>query len=154
MKNILILFYLINLIVLTSCGYKVLNNIDNTNFEIVEINAIGNDKINNRLEKYFSKFKDKENPLKLFNVELNSVFTKKVTSKNSAGEDASYSMKIKVKLDITENNQNIESNTFEKNINYNNLDSKFELKQYENVLINNLVDEIIIEINSFLGTIK
>ena len=154
MKNILILFYLINLIVLTSCGYKVLNNIDNTNFEIVEINAIGNDKINNRLEKYFSKFKDKENPLKLFNVELNRVFTKKVTSKNSAGEDASYSIKIKVKLDITENNQNIESNTFEKNINYNNLDSKFELKQYENVLINNLVDEIIVEINSFLGTIK
>ena len=53
MKNILILFYLINLIVLTSCGYKVLNNIDNTNFEIVEINAIGNDKINNKLEKFF-----------------------------------------------------------------------------------------------------
>ena len=79
---------------------------------------------------------------------------KKLHSKNSAGEDASFSMKIKVKLDITENNQNIKSNTFEKNINYNNLDSKFELKQYENVLINNLVDEIILEINSFLGTIK
>ena len=63
-------------------------------------------------------------------------------------------MKINVKLDIIENNQNIKSNTFEKNINYNNLDSKFELKQYENVLINNLVEEILLEINSFLGTIK
>ena len=154
MKNIIFFFYLINLIFLTSCGYNVLNNINDTNFEIVEINIKGNDKINNKLSKFFSRYKDKENSSRLFNVELNSVYNKKVTSKNSAGEDASYSIKIKVKLDITENNQNIESNTFEKNINYNNLDSKFELKQYENVLINNLVDEIIVEINSFLGTIK
>ena len=63
-------------------------------------------------------------------------------------------MKIKVEMDIIENNQNIKSNTFEKSTNYNNLDSKFELKQYEDVLIINLVDEIIVEINSFLGTIK
>ena len=57
-------------------------------------------------------------------------------------------------MDIIENNQIIKSNTFEKKINYNNLDSKFELKQYENVMVNNLVDEILVEINSFLGTIK
>ncbi len=154
MKNILIFFYLINLILLSSCGYKVLNNVDNTNFEIVEIDAIGNDKINNKLKKFFSRYKNKDNSSRLFNVELNSAFTKKVTSKNSAGEDASFSMKIKVKLIFKENDQNIKSGTFEKNTNYNNLDSKFELKQYENVLINNLVDEIIVEINSFLRTIK
>ena len=57
MKNILIFFYLINLILLSSCGYKVLNNVDNTNFEIVEIDAIGNDKINNKLKKFFLKKK-------------------------------------------------------------------------------------------------
>ena len=81
MKNILIFFYFINLIFLTSCGYKVLNNINNTNFEIVEIDAKGNDKINNKLEKFFSRYKNKENPSRLFNVQLNSVFTKKVTFK-------------------------------------------------------------------------
>ena len=77
-----------------------------------------------------------------------------VDTLNNAGEDVSFSMKINVKLDIFENNQIIKSNTFEKKINYNNLDSKFELKQYENVLVNNLVEEILVEINSFLGTIK
>ncbi len=154
MKNILIFFYLINLIFLTSCGYKVLNNIDNTNFEIVEIDTIGNEKINNKLEKFFSRYKNKENSSRYFNVELNSAFTKKVASKNSAGENTSFSMKIKVELNLKENDLNIKSSTFEKNTNYNNLDSKFELKQYENVLINNLIDEIIVEINSFLGTIK
>ena len=154
MKNILTLFCLTCLIFLSSCGYKVLNNINNTNFEIVEIDVKGNDKINNKLEKFFSKYKNKENSSRLFDIQLDSFFTKKVASKNSAGEDVSFSMKIKVEMDIIENNQNIKSNTFEKSTNYNNLDSKFELKQYEDVLIINLVDEIIVEINSFLGTIK
>ena len=154
MKNILIFFYIINLILLTSCGYKVINNINNTNFEIVEIDAKGNDKINNRLEKFFSRYQDKENSSRLFNVQIDSAFIKKVSSKNTAGEDASFSMKISVKLDVFENNQNIKSNIFEKNTNYNNLDSKFELKQYENVLINSLIDEILLEINNFLGTIE
>ena len=154
MKNILIFFYIINLILLTSCGYKVINNINNTNFEIIEINAEGNDKINNRLEKFFSRYQDKENSSRLFNVQVNSTFIKKVSSKNTAGEDASFSMKISVKLDIFENNQNIKSSIFEKNTNYNNLDSKFELKQYENVLMNSLIDEILLEINNFLGTIE
>ena len=85
---------------------------------------------------------------------MNSIVTKKVTSKNSAGENASFSMKIKVELNIFENNQNIKSSNFEKNTNYNNLNSKFELKQYENVLVNNLTDEILVEMNSFLATIK
>ena len=154
MKNILIFFYIINLILLTSCGYKVINNINNTNFEIIEINAEGNDKINNRLEKFFSRYQDKENSSRLFNVQIDSAFIKKVSSKNTAGEDASFSMKISVKLDIFENNQNIKSSIFEKNTNYNNLDSKFELKQYENVLMNSLIDEILLEINNFLGTIE
>ena len=154
MKYILIFFYIINLILLTSCGYKVINNINNTNFEIIEINAEGNDKINNRLEKFFSRYQDKENSSRLFNVQVNSTFIKKVSSKNTAGEDASFSMKISVKLDIFENNQNIKSSIFEKNTNYNNLDSKFELKQYENVLMNSLIDEILLEINNFLGTIE
>ena len=154
MKNILIFFYIINLIFLTSCGYKVLNNINNTSFEIVEIDAKGNNKINDKLKKFFFRYKDKENSSRFFNIQLNSVLTKKTTSKNNAGENISFSMKIDVNLDIIENNQIIKSNTFEKKMNYNNLDSKFELKQYENVLINNLVDEILVEMNSFFGSIK
>ena len=154
MKNILIFFYLINLILLTSCGYKVLNNVDNTNFEIVEIDAIGNDKINNKLKKFFLRYKNKENPSRLFDIQLDSFFTKKVTSKNSAGEDVSFSMKIIVEVDIIENNQIIKSNTFEKSTNYNNLDSKFELKQYENLLIKDLTDQINLNINNYLAIIE
>ena len=154
MKNILIFFYIINLIFLTSCGYKVLNNINNTNFEIVEIDAKGNNKINDKLKKFFFRYKDKENSSRFFNIQLNSVLTKKTTSKNNAGENISFSMKIDVNLDIIENNQIIKSNTFEKKMNYNNLDSKFELKQYENILIQDLTNEMIFKINNKLNSVK
>ena len=76
MKNILTLFCLTSLIFLLSCGYKVLNNVNNTNFEIVEIDVKGNDKINNKLEKFFSRYKNKENPSRLFDIQLDSFFTK------------------------------------------------------------------------------
>ena len=74
MKNILIFFYIINLIFLTSCGYKVLNNINNTSFEIVEIDAKGNNKINDKLKKFFFRYKDKENSSRFFNIQLTYFF--------------------------------------------------------------------------------
>ncbi len=154
MKNILIFFYVINLVFLSSCGYKVLNNISDTNFEIVEIDIEGDNRVNNKLEKFFSRYKNKENSSKLFKVKVKNNVQKKVTSKNSAGENSSFSIKIIVKLQIIENTEIIKSSNFEKNTNYNNLDSMFELKQYEKILINNLVDEITMEINSLLSTIK
>lgn len=154
MKNILIFFYILNLIFLPSCGYKVLNNVNNTNFEVAEIDSKGDDKINNKLEKFFSRFGNVENSTRLFKIKINNNIAKKVTSKNSAGENASYSIKITIKLEILEDNEIIKSSVFIKNTNYNNLDSMFELKQYEKVLINNLVDEIILEINSLMSTIK
>ena len=46
------------------------------------------------------------------------------------------------------------SSSFEKSISYNNLSSKFELKQYEKVLISDLTDQIILDINDYLGVIK
>ena len=33
------------------------------------------------------------------------------------------------------------------------MDSKFELKQYENILVRDLIDEITIEINNYLNSI-
>ena len=36
---------------------------------------------------------------------------------------------------------------------YNEMDSKFQLKQYENILVRDLVDEITLEINNYLNSI-
>ena len=41
---------------------------------------------------------------------------------------------------------------FEEVVNYNSLDNKFELKQYENILIKDLTQKILNEIHFFLLT--
>ena len=153
MKKIIIISIL-HFLLLTSCGYKVINNVYNYEFEIIETEYAGNANINKKLEKFFLRFKDKENSTKFFKIAIDSELIKKVTSKNSLGEDASYSIKVIVKLKILEKNKSLQSSSFEKSINYNNLDSKFELKQYENVLINDLVEQIKLDINHYLGSIK
>ncbi len=149
-----ILLLIIKLFLLTSCGYEIVNNVYDYQFEIKDTQFSGDQNINNKLEKHFSRFKEKNNATRFFDIKINSQLIKKTTSKNSAGEDISYSIKILVDIEITENNKKINTASFEKNINYNSLNSKFELRQYEKVLTNDLVEQIILDLNMYLVSIK
>ena len=64
-------------------------------------------------------------------MKLNKYNLKKVR-----GDASSYEIKIIVDLNITENNVLLDKTKIQKQVNYNTLVSKFELKQYENLLIN------------------
>lgn len=152
--KIIKIFLILNFIVLSSCGYKALNNLYDQNFRIINSEFSGNKKINRKLERNFAKFNDINNASRLFAVKINSELIRSVTSKDSAGKEASYSIEIIVTAKVYENSERISSSSFEKKTNYNNLNSQFELKQYENVLVNNLTDQIIIDLNNFVGTIK
>ena len=152
--RILTIIFFIKLIFLSSCGYKIVNNIYDHNFSIKNLELTGNNQINKNLKKFFIKFKNKKDTNKFFDIKIDSSLIKKTTSKNSAGEDNSFSMKVLIKISILENNKIKNSSSFEKNISYNNLSSKFELKQYEKVLINDLTDQIILDINDYLGVMK
>ena len=152
--RILTIIFFIKLIFLSSCGYKIANNIYDHNFAIKDLELIGNNDINKNLKKFFLKFKDKKDTDMFFDIKVDSDLIKKTTSKNSAGEDNSFSMKVLIKISIFENNEIKNSSSFEKNISYNNLSSKFELKQYEKVLISDLTDQIILDINDYLSVIK
>ena len=152
--RILTIIFFIKLIFLSSCGYKIANNIYDHNFAIKDLELIGNNDINKNLKKFFLKFKDKKDTDRFFDIKVDSDLIKKTTSKNSAGEDNSFSMKVLIKISIFENNEIKNSSSFEKNISYNNLSSKFELKQYEKVLISDLTNQIILDINDYLSVIK
>jgi hypothetical protein len=152
--RILTIILIIKLIFLSSCGYRVINKISDYNFKINNTEFSGNDKINRNFEKFFLRLGYEENPEKYYDINFKSNLIKKTTSKNTAGEDSSYSIKIEAKMDILENGEIIDNIKFNKSISYNNLSSKFELKQYENVLIKDLSDQIIIEINSYFETLR
>ena len=152
--RILTIIFFIKLIFLSSCGYKIVNDMYDHNFAIKDLELTGNNDINKNLKKFFLKFEDKKDTDKFFDIKVDSDLIKKTTSKNSAGEDNSFSMKVLIKISIFENNEIKNSSSFEKNISYNNLSSKFELKQYEKVLISDLTDQIILDINDYLSVIK
>ena len=139
----------------TSCGYKIVNNLDNFKFNIIDYKLSGEKKINDILDKNFKRFEDNiSQSTSNFIVHANSSINRSITSKNSSGEALSYDLKIKIVLEIYENNNLLNKTTFNESTSYDNLDSKFELKQYENILIQDLTNKIIYEINNKLNSIK
>ena len=137
-----------------SCGYKILNSSDNYKLKIVSYKLDGNKKINNFLDQNFKKFKTVNEDLEVFKIKTKSELKRQITSKNSSGEALTHKLEIIINLDVFKNDELIDNTTFRKNTNYNNLNSKFELKQYENILIQDLTKQIIFQINLHLNSIK
>ena len=152
--RLLKLFVLLSFIILSACGYKAMNNVYDLKFEIINFDLNGDKKINQYLERNFLRFSENKNSDRSFEIKTNSKYIKTVTSKDTTGKETGFSIKVIIKLDVLENNQILASNIFEKNISYNNLNSQFELKQYENVLIKDLTDQIILNINNYIGSIQ
>ena len=142
------------IVMISSCGYKIINNIDGANFNIVQTTYNGDAKINKKLNSNFKRFFDNEKATRFLKVIINSKSIKKVTSKDSSGNDTSFSLEIIINLEFYENEELLDELDLNKKIDYNNLNSQFELKQYEKSVTNDLVNLIITDINSYLINLK
>ena len=139
----------------TGCGYKIVNNLDNFKFTIVDYKLSGEKRINNLLDKNFKRFEDNDTQsISNFIINADSSINRSIISKNSSGEALSYNLKITIIIEIYEDNNLLNKTTFDENTSYDNLDSKFELKQYENILIQDLTNQIIFKINNKLNSIE
>tara|TARA_A100001015_G_scaffold218919_1_gene246152 strand:- start:3185 stop:3661 length:477 start_codon:yes stop_codon:yes gene_type:complete len=149
-KKLNILFFL-SIIFLHGCGFEPIFSSKNINNEklisINEVNFINYSDLNNSFLRKFRYFqRDKEN-FKKFNLTLDINETKKIISKNKLGDPETFNIEIIVDVLILNTENNIlNSRTIRKNKNYNNLDNKFDLKQEENIIKNNIVGEIVDEI--------
>ena len=144
-KPLLFIFLL-----LTNCGYQLVNKEFSTKIISYEIN--GNSKVNKKLGKNFDRYKEIQDFKKEIMIKGNSKILKQVTSKDPQGNELGYSMKIDLELEITDkNNFSNEIITFNKNTFYNNLNSKFELKKYEQLKVDELIDQLIVDINNYLN---
>ena len=142
MINNNIFFFLIFLF-LTQCGYETIYSNKNINFNVKEIKIENNldigRQIKNRLEIFSSDNPSNESYI----LEINSFFVKTTASKDKQGNPKTFNINVTVNVTFIDN-ENIERNkSFVENINYNNDENKFSLKQYENSLIENLTDKIV-----------
>ena len=136
-----------------SCGYKIANNINDYKFKISDYNLQGDKKVNNILDRNFKKFQNNEDFSKTFEINIINKVKRSIESKDSSGNVLTYKLEITVELDVLNNQNLVNEIIFIEKTNYNNTDSKFELKQYEDILIQDLIDQIIIKINNYLSSI-
>ena len=147
-KFIFIIFLLLN-----ACGYQSVNKIDKSNYNISKYEFLGNQQVNKILKRGFDRNIGNINSNNEFEVIATSNLVRSKKSKDKAGEATNLTLEIIVELDIFQNGEKLKEISINENTNYNNNDNKFELKQFEKILINNLVDKIIKKINLTLSSI-
>ena len=97
-KNISIL---VTLVLISNCGFKVVNFSEANNFNISEMSSSGNTKINYKIKnkiKYLSKNESKN----LISLDLNTVKKRTVIEKNIKNEITKYQIEIAVNVELYE----------------------------------------------------
>ena len=145
-KKILFLFFII--IFFNNCGYTPIYSKKSQSFEIVETEYFGEKKVNNILSNKLKIYKKNPEAIKKFNIFINSKTTKATITKDKKGNPTQFSMGISITLKI---NNEIEK-TFLENSTYNNSEDKFDLRKYEDNLIQNMTETIFSEMILFLQT--
>ncbi len=146
------------LVILTSCGYEPIFSSksikNNSNISINKILFENDNNINNVFIRKLKFFQKNNAGSKNFNIILDVTKNKKIVSKNKLGDPETYNIEIIANTSITnDKNEVVYSSDIKNNKNYNNLENKFDLRQEEKIIINNLVDEIINEIISKIFSI-
>ena len=146
-------FFYILFIFVASCGYQSIETYYKSDFQIKELNITGNKNINRIIERSLKKATENNNSSNLLKVEIKTDLNKSIISKNSKGEATRYDIKININLKTFKNEKIVLEKIYSKNNSYNTLESKYELKQYEKILINDSIKEIIQKIKQDLNSI-
>ena len=139
-KKIIIPFILV--LVLNSCGYSPIYSTKYQDFKINNLNFKGERKINDILRKRFVSYTKIDSAKNIYDLTISSGLKKNIDSKDKKGNPVQFSLSINVDLIIVDKfDKTLQINFNEKN-SYNNKDKKFELKIYENSLIQNMSEKI------------
>ena len=142
MKNLKLITIAISLILLTGCGFKIVDKRELLNFDIKEISTIGDKRINFELKNKLSGYKD-TNSSKVIKIELDTKKTKSIKEKNISNEITKYQIKVivNVKLIKIDNTNNLEF-TIEREGDYVVADKFSQTLNNEKKLIRNITEKI------------
>ncbi len=142
MKNLKLITISISLILLTGCGFKIIDKRELLNFNIKEISTNGDKRINFELKNKLSDYND-TNSSKVIKIELDTKKTKSIKEKNISNEITKYQIKVivNVKLIKTDNTNNLEF-TIEREGDYVVADKFSQTLNNEKKLIRNISEEI------------
>ena len=137
------IFFFLIFLFLNQCGYETIYSSKNIKFHIKEIKIENNLNIGRQIKNRLEIFSSNDPSNVSYILKINSYFDKTTASKDKQGNPKTFNINVTTNV-IFIDNENIEKNkSFAENINYNNDENKFSLKQYENSLIENLTDKIV-----------
>jgi hypothetical protein len=149
MKNKIIIFFYLFFII-SGCGYNSVYTSDkNYTFEIVNLKITGDQKINSRIKKNLENISNPKS-LDKYYLEINSVKEISTATKDSKGNAKIYNMHVVVKTKVFIDKKLKGEKIFDEKFNYSNNSNKFDLRQYEKNILNNLNDKIIDNIIIYL----
>ena len=142
MKKLKLIAIAISLILLTGCGFKVIDKRELLNFNIKEISTNGDKRINFELKNKLSDYND-TNSSKVIKIELDTKKTKSIKEKNISNEITKYQIKVivNVKLIKTDITNNLEF-TIEREGDYVVADKFSQTLNNEKKLIRNITEKI------------
>ena len=143
----LLLFFTI-----AACDYKPIYSKKNTDFSIVKIEIKEKNIINFKIKNALKNNKNKDS-LKKYDLKIDGQKIISITSKDKKGDPKTYTMEITVKT-ITKSNKSLNlEKIFIENFSYNNDNNKFNLKQYERIIQDNLINKITEKITFYLSSL-
>ena len=129
---------LIVLFSLSSCGYSpIYTNQSEINFNL-KINKIsGNNVMNNVVRSQIKKYDNTSTKETIF-VDIKTNYSKEILSKNKKGEVTNYLIKMEIEIEKTGSQS--QKYNFEEKTKTSSMSNKFELKKYEDTIINNFIN--------------
>ena len=130
------------LLLLSSCGYEAVyskKNSVNYDFTVSDLSFVGDKTINLKIKEKLNNYaQDKKK--KDFILRISSTSEKIILSKNTAGDATSFKNSISINVEVLMNNKFKSNFIILESFNYNNTSNKFDLKQHEKDIKNNLAE--------------
>lgn len=140
-----ILKSLILLIFISNCGYSIVHkDIEKRNIDVKIIDTRGNTNINTKLVKKLKQLSN-NNAEDSIEVNINSIYQKKVISRTSTGSVDDYKIILTVNYNILVN-ENIQTINFQQEFKLKNTDESFERQKNEAILIDDFISSSINEL--------
>jgi len=149
-KKIILLSFL--LLFLNNCGYAPVYSKKDQDFQINTIETSGEVKVNKLLNNKLKVYSNNPIAKKTFNLSINSSSTKTTIAKDKKGNPTQFSIELSIILQITDDLDNTVDRIFSESSTYDNNDNKFDLRKYEDNLIENMTEKMFSEMILFIQT--
>ena len=148
-----IFLILVTLFLVSNCSYKPILTGKKSDFTLENITSNNNSNTNVIIKTNLLERSDNTSNNN-YDIYFSTEDQKEIVSSNENGDPTVFKIKVIVNYSLSKNNKIIFTNEIVKQVNYNNIDDKFELLKYEENILNDLLKNISLEILSTITNLN